>query len=127
MMGTDLSHLLDVFDTTNLNDVLVGTNGKYDLFDEEMAEYKATYLLHTTIPTYDVVLACGLRVAGALSIPCPGIRWDSYSGTWQLGIPHPGGTNRWWNDANKRARGTTVARKAWELVNEEVNGHRGLS
>lgn len=117
MMGTDLETLLETFDTTNLNEELAGTNGKWDLFDETVAEHKAAYLRRSILSEYDVVLACGARVAKALGFPCPGGRWDVRAETWTFGVPHPGGTNMWWNDPNHRAKGTAVVRSAWELVN----------
>lgn len=114
MMGTTLEELLDTFDTCNLNTDLKGTNGKWDLFDRDEANHMARYLTRSITWQYDVVLTCGAQVAKAFGWEAPGT--TALGETAVVSIPHPGGTNMWWNKTENREEGATLARLAWRLA-----------
>lgn len=93
MMGMSLEEMLDLFDTTNLNAALRGTNGKYDKFDMKEAGIRAQLLLEE-IDRYELVLCCGKQVASLMGAPA--LNWKRIDvNTWVGGVPHPGGTNMW--------------------------------
>lgn len=101
---TSRQELLDWFETTNLNAELRGTKGKWDLFDEEEAKQVARKI-HGTIKDYALVLCAGKRVAEIMGVPLLGWRVTK-GGTYLTGIPHPGGTNMWWNNPINKLIGT---------------------
>lgn len=132
LMGTTHEHLLETFDTCNLNTTLHGTKGKWDLFDEDEAAHCARYLRRSILWQYPVVLLCGQRVAKAFGLPAPCHERQVIESTYGTrcpisiyAIPHPGGTNRWWNKPENTASGTTYARRCWNHAQLARRGGSG--
>lgn len=101
MMGTTRESLLEVCDTINLNPALLPpSTAKWDPFHVGAARAVARVLstfLHGWEHSYEAVLCCGARVAREMDAPL--LEWRSTTYTERLGgLPHPGGTNRWYND-----------------------------
>lgn len=136
MMGTELGQVLSTFDTCNLNTQLHGTNGKWDRFDLEEARKMAEYLERSILWQYDVVLICGQAVArcfDAKTLSHEVRRYEVPSGKWEVtathlyAIPHPGGTNMWWNSPENRKLGTAYARRAWQHAEKARRAAQGLT
>jgi uracil-DNA glycosylase len=106
-MGTEHAHMLELFHTDNLNVHLLGTNGKYDMFDMDVAraraeELRATWLTHP--PLFAVL--CGQKVAKAwpLRMPEKYTWYRDATGVLCAWMPHPGGTNMHWNQPENVTR-----------------------
>lgn len=112
-LGMTHEMMMAVSDTTNLNEKLTGTHGKWDDFDANEASGRAKALVDILADAeYRVVLCCGVRVwrfmCEAAEVPTtrdPDVRLDTIYATYFAGVPHPGGTNRWWNDEDNAMRG----------------------
>lgn len=123
MFGVDLREMLESADTCNLNTDLHGTKGKWDVFDVTEARHMADYLGRTQLWRYDVVLLCGQAVAKAFGMLAPTYEHRYFRSPTTLthrlpttvyAIPHPGGTNLWWNDPEHRRVGENLANRAWK-------------
>lgn len=103
-LGISHDVMLDRFDTVNLNAELHGTHGKYDDFDLDEAFARSIRLKALLMRghRYDVVLCCGVRVAKLMDAPLLEVDVTSMTAQRLAGLPHPGGTNRWWNDLEHR-------------------------
>lgn len=119
-MGISHEFLMDRFDTTNLNAALTGTKGKYDMFDMDEAIdrtelLKEALIADLPIHKYDVVLCCGVRVAGLMIAPLLMHRRNLWA-EWLSGLPHPGGTNRWYNNPENRRQADAFCRRLGNRV-----------
>jgi hypothetical protein len=112
-MGITHQELLHYFETTNLNAELKGTNGKWDLFDKDEARETARRI-HGQLNRYDLILCAGQDVANIMGAPLLGWR-TTKGGTHMTGIPHPGGTNMWWNMPANRLLGDRHIQTVWLL------------
>jgi hypothetical protein len=114
-MGITHEEMMDLFDTTNLNESLRGTNGKYDAFDTNEARERAAYL-ERHIENWEYVLCCGAKVCALMRVKP--YTWTSYSDstTVRFGMPHPGGTNMHWNNKDNIAKAQRELKALVDMV-----------
>jgi uracil-DNA glycosylase len=113
-LGITHEKMMELFDTTNLNKKLLGTSGKWDQFGMTEARERAEQLLDLLPIHYDLILCAGKRVAELMDAPFLEVR-ELGSGR-IAGIPHPGGTNRWWNSQENRERGNAFLAELGESL-----------
>jgi hypothetical protein len=93
---TPREHLYDLFDFVNVLQYWPGRDagGKYDLFPMDEARREAAVLDHVLLPWYKRVVILGRTTSKAFGLEdVPYLQWHD-----RLAIlPHPGGTNVWWN------------------------------
>lgn len=119
-MGTDLATMLEHAETINLNQVLVGTHGKWDEFDLAQARDTAQ-VLHERLIAADhavVVLCLGVRVsmvmAAEFGLTSVLYRWVVVDGRHHMtGIPHPSGTNMHYNERANVEMATAMVKGVW--------------
>jgi uracil-DNA glycosylase len=112
-MGTTHEDLLELFDARNLNACHTGTVGKYDRFDIAEARETAAHMRRYVLPRRRLVVLCGMKVADCFGVAAPG--HGLLVGRCQfVAVPHPAGTNMWWNDPGNREVGHRLLRAAWE-------------
>lgn len=118
--GKRLANLLQIseddlwrlVDTVNLVDEYPGPNGKWDKFPMEEAKQGASHIKREKLNgTYEMVILAGLQTARAWGFNKPDLFVINTSSVlyrdvfWTyrvVVIPHPGGTNVWYNNPDNR-------------------------
>lgn len=102
LLGMNLEEMLNLCDTDNLIREYPGSAGKWDRFPKQEA-LRGARRIWRRLGEYDLVLAVGQRVGSTLGVEPFEIL--TIGQTTLTCVPHTGGTNRWWNEPENRARG----------------------
>ena len=103
LSGLTTAEFLDRFERRNLLDAWPGKAGKGDKFAGAGEARALAESLRAGLATRRVVLL-GTGVARAFGFPGePFLFGEHWEGSFAM-VPHPSGTNRWWNDRERVAQ-----------------------